>query len=347
MKTHSVLHIMCACALCALMNACKPAAGEFSVPDGQYAQGFVIVPHSGSTEVVIYSPWEQGKVLAQLTVEDGKPYTRLATTSATHAGFLHALDADAFIAGYCDPQLVYNRREGADDLGSALALDAERILAAEAGAVLLSTYQADDKNVDLLKKLGVQYIPINEWTEEHPLARAEWIKVIGVLVGKQHEADSIFCEVQQRYHLLAENIAAERPTIVSGYTWQGTWYVPSGRTYMAQLFRDAGASYKYDADTTKGSLPLSFEQALLDFKDADVWVGAPTATLDELRGMNNKHSWFKAYETGRVYNFQKRTTDQGANDFWETGVVRPDIILQDLQAVLRDEEEFFFACKLK
>lgn len=337
-----------ACALCVLVSACKPTGSTNAIPEGQYAKGFVIIPHDGATEVVIYSPWEEGKELSRFMVEDGQPLCRLATTSATHAGFLHALEADDHIAGYCDPALVYNIREGAADLGSALALDAERILAADADAVLLSTYQANDKNAELLAKVGIRYIPVNEWTEEHPLARAEWIRLIGVLIGKQQEADSIFEEVKASYLQLAANTPAEHPSIVSGSTWQGTWYVPSGRTYMGQLFRDAGASYAYDSDTTAGSLPLSFEQALLAFKDADVWVGVSVRTLEELRGMNEKHSWFKAYETGRIYNFNKRTTPLGGNDFWETGVVRPDLLLKDLQTILRNEPDslLYFSEKL-
>lgn len=346
MKKH--LLIIFACALCALMCACKSQESTHNVPEGQYAQGFVLKQLKGATEVTIYSPWESGKILADFTIADDQPLCRLATTSATQAGFLHALQADDLIAGYCDPTLVYNRREGAADLGSALALDAERILASDADAVLLSTYQANDNNVDLLNKVGIRYIPINEWTEEHPLARAEWIRLIGVLIGKQHEADSIFEMVRERYNSLAANRTADSPTIVSGSTWQGTWYVPSGRTYMAQLFRDAGATYAYDADTTQGSLPLSFEQALLDFKDADVWVGAPAATLEELSNMNERHSWFKAFETGRIYHFNKRTTPLGGNDFWETGVVRPDLLLLDLQTILRNEPDslLYFSGKL-
>jgi len=337
------------------MSACKAPQSTNAIPDDQYAQGFLLTSVEGGTEITIFSPWESGKVLNQFTVRDDAPMRRLATTSATQAGFLHALGADSLIAGYCDPHYIYCRREGAADLGSALSLDAERILAADADAVLLSTYQADDKNVDILNKVGVPAVPVNEWTEEHPLARAEWIRLIGALIGKKHEADSIFDVVKERYLALAEQaVVCEekpgyKPTIVSGGTWQGTWYVPSGRTYMAQLFRDAGADYKYDQDTTAGSLPLSFEQALLDFKDADVWVGAPAKTLEALRGMDDKHSWFKAFETGRVYHFDRRTTPEGGNDFWETGVARPDIVLRDLQAILRNDPDsvLFFAGKLK
>ena len=63
--------------------------------------------------------------------------------------------------------------------------------------------------------------------------------------------------------------------------------------------------------------------------------------------MDEKHTWFKAFQQGEVYNFAKRTTPTGGNDFWETGVVRPDYILQDLIKILYPElvkdKEFMFS----
>ena len=331
-----------------LLSGCNRLDSVNEVPEGQYAQGFVLSRTDDGTMIRIFSPWEAGKVRAELTVQDDQPYCRLATNSATQAGFIHALGADSLVAGYCSPHLIYSKRAGAMDLGSDLSLDAERILRANADIVLLSTYQQDDKNAEVLRKIGTPVIPINEWTEVHPLARAEWIRVIGVLVGKQAEADSIFREVKAHYEALAaQPKQAERLSVVSGGTWQGTWYVPSGRTYMAQLFRDAGLAYRYEADSTKGSLPLSFEQALLDFKDADIWVGAPAKSLDELQQIDSKHSWFKAFKNGRVYNLYKRTTPEGGNDFWETGVVRPDLVLQDFISIAKGQtDSLYFASAL-
>ncbi|MDY2943568.1 MAG: ABC transporter substrate-binding protein, partial [Paludibacteraceae bacterium] len=127
----------------------------------------------------------------------------------------------------------------------------------------------------------------------------------------------------------------EHPSsIMSGASYRGTWYVPSGTTYMGCLFRDAGAAYAFADERTNGSIPLTMEQALRAFSEADVWVGANARTMDELRAIDEHHTWFKAYRTGRVYHFYNRTNSTGGNDFWETGVVHPEIILRDLQWAL-------------
>lgn len=278
-------------------------------------------------------------------------YRRLVVTSSTHVGFLCALGAEDRIVGMCDPQYCYHRLPNVQDVGSSITLDPERILAVGADAVLLSNYGTSDKNAAMLRELGITPIAIDEWREDSPLARASWIKRIGALVGKEHEADSIYQEVERQYNALknAQTGVTSQLSILSGAAWQGTWYVPGGRTYMAELFRDAGARYAYENDTTHASLPLSFEQALVMFRDADVWLGAPTATLDELRAQNEKHTWFRAYQTGNVYHFRKRMTPSGANDFWESGVVHPEYILSDLVHILHHDPDslMIFAGRLQ
>jgi iron complex transport system substrate-binding protein len=49
-----------------------------------------------------------------------------------------------------------------------------------------------------------------------------------------------------------------------------------------------------------------------------------------------------------VYNFLRRTTPSGANDFWESGVVHPERILRDLQKIIAGEKtDLYYMTKLK
>ena len=103
---------------------------------------------------------------------------------------------------------------------------------------------------------------------------------------------------------------------------------------MGRLFADAGAEYRYSKDMRSESIPLTTELVLREFGNADVWVGCSARSLDELAQIDSKHKWIKAYQNGRVYNFWRRTTATGGNDFWERGVVHPEEILEDLIHVL-------------
>lgn len=135
---------------------------------------------------------------------------------------------------------------------------------------------------------------------------------------------------------------------MSGMSWRGTWYVPAGGTFMGNLFSDAGAQYKYEDNPSTSSIPLTMEQAIQDFAQADVWVGCEANSLKELEAIDKKHTWFNAFQTGQVYNFRRRALPSGANDFWESATVHPERVLQDLQKVLRgDTTNLYYITPLK
>lgn len=265
--------------------------------------------------------------------------SKVAITSTTHRGFLSALGLDSCIVMDCS---------------NTLTPDVERLVMSGANLVFVTSYGTQEPAwCKQARKAGLRLVEINEWQEPTPLQRAEWIRVFGREMGCEAKADSIYASVAAKYDSLCQlpfsdaqrasglsarsaviqrsGHSAQRSTIMSGSSFRGTWYVPSGTTFMGALFRDAGARYKYADSDYKGSIPLTMEQAIVDFADsADVWVGVDVRSLAELRAMDERHTWFKAYREGRVYNFLKRTAADGTNDFWQRGVVHPEEILEDL-----------------
>lgn len=127
--------------------------------------------------------------------------------------------------------------------------------------------------------------------------------------------------------------------------------MPGGRSYTAQLFHDAGASYYYASDSTSASIPSSIEEALVNFNQADLWIGVQASSLTELGQTNSKYKLFKAFKNGNVYNINKRVNANGGNDYWESGVVRPDLLLNDMinicHSIPTPEDELIYMKKLK
>ena len=365
-----------------MMVSChqKPADGSAisgkqgrGISCNQFAKGFTISEGEKWTKLVVFSPWNNGQVLQTYYLvrregvdvpKDGirleVPIRRISLTSSTHIGFLKALNCLESVYGICSPEIVYNQevfepKDGHEvaNTGDAMTPNVERIVRTSPDVVMVSTYAQGDAATAKLNSVGLPVLYNNEWTENDPLARAEWIRVVGALYDKLDEADSIFAEVVRSYEALkvqTEQVKKKR-TIMSGNNFRGTWYMPAGQTYMGKLFRDAGADYAFENDTSHFSIPLGIESVIHTFRDADVWVGCPAKSLEELAKMDEKHTWFKSYQNGEVYNFAKRTTATGGNDFWETGVVRPDYILQDLIKILYPElvedKEFVFSEHLK
>ncbi len=322
-----------------LVGCTKHPAEQGSVPaSNKYATGFTLAKTDSSVIVEVFQPYQR--------LEITRPMQRIGTMSTVQVGFLYALDAMDHLAAMCNPELVYTPVKGTEiDLGDSMKPSAERVLQGGLDILLAVNYgQYDNLEAARLEKLGVPVIYINEWQEGTPLARAEWIRVIGALTGKLHEADSIFDEVESKYLKLSRNPLSSlerRPggvtegrSIMSGNNFRGTWYVPSGKNYLAYLFKDAGASYPFYDDARETSIPLTIEETLRYFHDADVWVGAAGNNLEELAEMDEKHTWFRAYKNGRVYNWRKQRLPSGANNFWERGVVHPEEMLEDVIHIL-------------
>ena len=172
-----------------LVGCTTHSAEQGTVPEGNsYATGFQITPTDSGTIVEVFQPYQRMVIT--------EPMHRIGTMSTVQVGFLYALDAIDHLAAVCNPELIYTPIKGSEiDLGDSMKPSAERVLQAGLDVLLAVNYgQYDNLEAARLEKLGVPIIYINEWQEGSPLARAEWIRVIGALTGKLHEADSIFAE---------------------------------------------------------------------------------------------------------------------------------------------------------
>ncbi len=310
--------------------------------------GFEIIPKKEGYTIQVKNPWNSGTFLSQLTV--AQPYKRIICTSATHIGFLKALNKMDCIVGVCNRNLIYTPlSDSMVDVGDSMQPDLEKIVHLQPDIVLLVAYSPNDVVANQLQKMNIPFLYINEWMENEPLMRTQWIRVFGALTNSLATADSVYAEVCHDYDSIRTLACEAKDTtwIMSGQDFRGTWYVPSGNSYMSHLFADAGFHYVYaEKQTDNSSLPLKFEQVLLDFQHADVWVGCSANSLEELQNINPKHSLFKAYQEKRVYNFYRRTTPYGANDFWENGVVHPEKLLQDLYAIRTNDSSSTFTLHL-
>lgn len=269
-------------------------------------------------------------VIGADTIPIAQPIRRLAVTSATHVGMLNELGATACICAVANPELIYTPLpDGVVDLGDAYSISIEALARADAEAIMVSAGSMSEEQVQRIRQLGIQVIVNAEWCESTPLGRAEWIRMVGAIVGRREVADSVFGHVAARYDSIVRTATLGLEVMV-GNNYRGTWYVPSGATYMGCLLRDGGAQYALSEDTRSESIPLTLEEVLTCFGSAEVWIGAPVATYAELAAVDEKHTWFAAYKQHHVYNWLGRTKAGGANDFWERGVVHPDEVLEDI-----------------
>ena len=126
---------------------------------------------------------------------------------------------------------------------------------------------------DVLRQIGIPLLPHLGYQETSPLGQTEWIKVAGLLLGMETQADHLFTEIERRYTELAGRTRqiTHRPTVFSGELQGGNWYAVGGQSFLAAIFRDAGADYFLKDDLHTGGFTMDYETVYSQAANADYW----------------------------------------------------------------------------
>ena len=322
-----------------------------------YARYFDIIrsedPDS-SAAVVVTSPY--GRMRDTLIVE--KPLDNIICMSSSQVAGLAEIGADDMISAvsglrYITNQKLHERR--VPDIGYEASLDYEKILSIKPDVVLAYTVSGSEPPyLSRLRDLGIRVLILHDHLEDHPLARAEYIRLYGVLTGRQELADSVFSAICSRYDSLSVKTSGrqERVKVLMNVPYGDAWYIPGGDSYMARLVHDAGGEILGSVPGASASSVISLEDAYRISRSADIWLNpGPCTKLAELVSFHHSFKMFGPLEKGLpIYNNTLRSTPEGGNDFWESGSVRPDLILKDLIAIFsqsdgKDSLEYHFQVK--
>ncbi len=305
----------------------------------RHATLLTAVRYPSHVHVEIINPWRKGEVLHSYDIR--QPFRRAVITTTSHSQLLVSLGQTAVIKGVCDAR--YMRIDAVQrglqqgtitDCGNAMQPLQERIIALHADAVLVSPFE-NNGGYGSLEALGIPLIEAADYMEPTPLARAEWMRFYGLLFGCEHEADSLFLLVEQRYRALADSAAVcvSRPTVFSERQTGNVWYVPGGESCMARLMADAAGQYVWHDDAHSGSLPLSFEEVLTKARKADFWLLTNSThvplTASLLVAEQPGYAQFEAFRKKQVF-----VCETNATRYFETIPFRPDLLLHDIIQVL-------------
>lgn len=180
---------------------------------------------------------------------------------------------------------------------------------------------------------GIPVVISLDHLERSPLARAEWIKFFAAFVNKEEEANIIFSEVEKDYLILKELAKnyKDRPNVLTELKFGDVWYVPGGKSYMAQLINDANANYFWNQDTATGSLQLSFEAVYKKAQTADYWLNVSLCnTKAQIVAQDKRYADFEAYKKNGIYNNNLFSNKLNYSTYWETGMIYPNRILSDM-----------------
>jgi iron complex transport system substrate-binding protein len=287
---------------------------------------------------------EQG---AQLVETPVRRAIALSTTNALaflQLGVPEVLVGVAGVKMLTTPELVAQAARGQlaevsdGTLSMNKPLDFERIRTL-APDIILTSYRGNDGSK--LEEAGFKVAENSEWLEPTPLGRAEWIKFIAAFLDRETEAETLFSGIEQRYDAQVARARAvtRRPTVMYGHDQRGTWFVAGGQSYVATFIQHAGGQYLWGTDSSTGSVPLKMEAVLERARDAEFWLlhMSSIRSRRELSELDPRNELFAAFRSGRVFSNDARLSLGGGNDYWETGVTNPDLVLADMIALLHPE----------
>ena len=213
--------------------------------------------------------------------------------------------------------------------------DTEMVLAANPQVIFISPSKRG--GYDAIKETGITLVPHLGYQELDPLGQAEWIKFIGMFIGKEQEANEVFAGIESRYNELKEKASkvSTRPTVTSGEMHYGNWHAVGGKNYLAQIFRDAGADYVINDEETSGE-NLEFEKMYALAANADYWRILNSFpgefSYEALKASEPRNELFKAFKERKVIYCNMKQ-----QPYYEISPVQPDVLLKDFVAIFHPE----------
>ena len=329
-----------------------------TIASPQYAGLFVAGYIHHHRAVWLKDPWDTTKIYSRFIILSHRlpndsiphgyqpiilPVNSIATTSSTLISHLSSLNILDHLIGVADTSYIFHpyirqriHDRQVQEIARGDRIEAESLIACRPDLSFITLYAGQDYS--RFQQMGLQIVPLADYMENHPLGRAEWIRFVGYFVGKEKEADSIFRQIASEHSSVQKKVSHnDRPArIFDGFMNSGVWYVSGGRSYMAQLYKDAGLSYVFSDLNETASKGLGFEEVFSRAHDADYWrivvSQKENFSLQDLLNLDKRYVLFESARKQKVV-----VCNASHVPLYEEGVAHPELILSDLVYLTRPE----------
>lgn len=311
----------------------------------KYARGLQVRYASDGIHVTITNPDPSAAATPAEELLITKPAERFICTTALQLGNFEVLGLEDRIVGMNSLRNLFSPRMKAQwesgytaRIGKEGNFDLETVLATQPDYIFVSA--SKHGGFEALRDCGIPLISHHGYKETDPLGQAEWIKLVGLLTGETRRANAVFDDIERKYLALRDEVAARTsqplPTVISGRQMRDGWYVAGGRSYLAQLFRDAGADYVMADHQESGGVSLDFEAIYARGLHADFWQTDGSFdgefTLQTLADEDPRYATMDAYKQGHVLFCNLARTP-----YRELAGVQPHFLLADFVKAFHPE----------
>lgn len=200
---------------------------------------------------------------------------------------------------------------------------------------------------EMIEQLGIPVFIEHASYEKHPLGRTEWVKVYGVMLDREKEAEEFFKTQTEAIDQFADMENTGKTVAFFYLASNGSVNVRATTDYVPKMIEIAGGNYVFtditDPDTKRSSVSLTMEEFYNTAVDADYLIynaaiDDPIYTIDELIAKDSLFADFKAVKSGDVWCTGKYL-------FQATDITGELIV--DFNHMLTGQEDMHFLYKLK
>lgn len=229
------------------------------------------------------------------------------------------------------------------------APDYEQIMAKGCGLAVENTMIYHTPEVkEQLEKLGVPVLVDYSSYESNPLGRTEWVRLYGVLTGKEAEAEEAFEAEVKAFESVDQEEKTESTVAFFYITANGEVNVRRSSDYLPKMIEMAGGSYVFDhlgdgEDTASSNVTMQMEEFYAAARDADYIIYNSTTTdeltsVEDLLEKSGLLEKFRAVQEGHVYCTTK--------NLYQSSMALGTII-SDMHKMLTGKDEMTYLYRLE
>ena len=274
------------------------------------------------------------------------PFKKIVLLNASLVGYITELKQEKSIVGVASPEYIYStnildliNKKSIITVGDESKYELEKIISLQPDAVFTNYIENFQNTYDLLKKNGIEVIFIDEYLEQKPLEKTKIIEVFGRLLGCENQAKAAYNSIEKNYKYYASlsSKSTSQPIVIANEMYGNQWYMPGGKTFVAELLKDAGAQYILGNNQEDRAVPLTFEEVYKQAENAKFWVNIGNyPNKNSLLSINPNYNKLNVFNHGQLYAITGKQRDR-ANDYFESGVVRADWVLKDYLIIFHPE----------
>lgn len=266
------------------------------------------------------------------------PYKKVILLNASLVGYFTALGLEDKIIGVSSPEYIYSAKiqkkinaGNIENVGNEQKFNIEKIIALKPDAIFTNYVASFGNTYDLIKKNGIEIIFLDEFAEQNPLEKSKYLILFGKLLGKEKESVQEYQQIEMAYDSLkklAQKIN-HQPIVLANEMYGNQWFLPGGKTNLARFLADANAAYINRENNDSKAVPMSFEEVFSKSESARFWVNVGNhREKKELLQINPNYAKMNVFNNGQMFNVSAKERGK-ANDYFESGVVRADLVLKD------------------